>query len=263
MTTTYKGAYLPTVAGDIGAWGTNLNTQTLATFDADLGGIVSVSMASGDVTLDAAQSSNAILRLTGTLTANAQVTTLCKGFTLVDNVTTGAFDVTFANGVGTPVTVPRSQRCLIITDATNGPRLAAQSQSFPSGTVMLFVQTAAPTGWTKSTTHNDKALRIVSGTASSGGTAAFTTAFAARTILEANLPAHTHALTDPGHVHPYTFRTNTTYYGGQDNGPGAWHLDSTGNTGSATTGITLANTGSGTAMDFAVAYVDAILATKD
>jgi hypothetical protein len=41
---------------------------------------------------------------------------------------------------------------------------------------MLFAQTAAPTGWTKSTTHNDKALRVVSGTASSGGSTAFSTA---------------------------------------------------------------------------------------
>lgn len=48
---------------------------------------------------------------------------------------------------------------------------------FPTGTAMLFAQTTAPTGWTKSTTHNDKALRVVSGTASSGGSSAFTTAF--------------------------------------------------------------------------------------
>ena len=50
-------------------------------------------------------------------------------------------------------------------------------EAFPSGTLMLFQQTAAPTGWTKQTTHNDKALRVVSGTASSGGSSAFTTAF--------------------------------------------------------------------------------------
>jgi hypothetical protein len=52
----------------------------------------------------------------------------------------------------------------------------------PSGTVMLFVQTAAPTGWTKSVAHNDKALRVVSGTASSGGTVAFTTAFTSQAV---------------------------------------------------------------------------------
>jgi hypothetical protein len=46
---------------------------------------------------------------------------------------------------------------------------------------MLFQQTAAPTGWTKITTHNNKALRVVNGTASSGGTTGFTTVFASRT----------------------------------------------------------------------------------
>ena len=52
---------------------------------------------------------------------------------------------------------------------------------FASGTTMLFVQTASPTGWTKSTTHDNKALRVVSGTAGSGGSVAFTTAFASQT----------------------------------------------------------------------------------
>jgi hypothetical protein len=38
-----------------------------------------------------------------------------------------------------------------------------------SGTVMLFESTSAPTSWTKSTTHNNKALRVVNGTISTGG----------------------------------------------------------------------------------------------
>jgi hypothetical protein len=54
--------------------------------------------------------------------------------------------------------------------------------AFPSGTKMMFVQTAAPTGWTKDATHNNKALRVVSGTASTGGTVAFTTAFASQAV---------------------------------------------------------------------------------
>jgi len=57
----------------------------------------------------------------------------------------------------------------------------AASGGFDSGTLMLFQQTAAPTGWTKQTTHNNKALRVVSATASSGGSVAFTTAFASQT----------------------------------------------------------------------------------
>jgi len=38
----------------------------------------------------------------------------------------------------------------------------------PNGSVMVFFQSAAPTGWTKVTTQNDKTLRVVSG--NGGGT---------------------------------------------------------------------------------------------
>jgi len=50
---------------------------------------------------------------------------------------------------------------------------SAQLQGFAAGTVMLFKQTAAPTGWTKITSSDDAALRIVSGTVSTGGSVAF------------------------------------------------------------------------------------------
>ena len=52
----------------------------------------------------------------------------------------------------------------------------------PSGTAMLFQQTSAPTGWTKSTTHNDKALRVVNGTVGTGGTTAFSTAMGSPSV---------------------------------------------------------------------------------
>jgi len=52
---------------------------------------------------------------------------------------------------------------------------------FPSGTSMLFQQSAAPTGWTKQTTHNDKSLRLVSGSVGTGGSVAFSTAMATPT----------------------------------------------------------------------------------
>ena len=48
--------------------------------------------------------------------------------------------------------------------------------AFDSGTSMLFQQTNAPTGWTKQTTHNDKAVRIVTGSVGTGGSVAFSTA---------------------------------------------------------------------------------------
>lgn len=72
---------------------------------------------------------------------------------------------------------------------SNGPgfvpswsEVAAPVEAIPSGTTMLFYQAAAPTGWTKVTTHNDKSLRVVSGTGGgSGGSTAFTSVFTSRT----------------------------------------------------------------------------------
>jgi hypothetical protein len=62
------------------------------------------------------------------------------------------------------------------------PTFQAAGGGFASGTVMLFAQTAAPTGWTKNTTTGDNsALRVVTGTASTGGSVGFTTAFASQT----------------------------------------------------------------------------------
>jgi hypothetical protein len=63
---------------------------------------------------------------------------------------------------------------------------------------MLFFQAAAPVGWTKLTTHNDKALRVVSGTGGvAGGANAFSTVMAQtvvgnHTLTIAQLAAHNH-----------------------------------------------------------------------
>jgi hypothetical protein len=60
--------------------------------------------------------------------------------------------------------------------------VAAGGTVIPAGTVMLFAQTSAPTGFTKNTTTGDNsALRVTTGTASTGGSVAFSTAFASQT----------------------------------------------------------------------------------
>tara|TARA_R100000353_G_scaffold83280_1_gene62295 strand:- start:2542 stop:4164 length:1623 start_codon:yes stop_codon:yes gene_type:complete len=57
------------------------------------------------------------------------------------------------------------------------------AEPFPSGTKMLFQQTAAPTGWTKVTSGVDnRALRVVSGTVGSGGSNAFSNTLTSRGI---------------------------------------------------------------------------------
>ena len=140
------------------------------------------------------------------------------------------------------------------------------AEAFPAGTAMLFVQSTAPVGWTKSTVHNDKALRIVNGTASSGGTLAFSSAFASRTS-SGTVGNHTLTINQiPSHTHSYTeFRD----IGSILNGPIQYRTFN--NTGAGQGSSTTAATGGGLAhnhtysitTDFAVQYVDVIIATKD
>jgi hypothetical protein len=149
---------------------------------------------------------------------------------------------------------------------TNGP--------IPSGTKMLFYADSAPTGWTIFTTSiNDKALRVVSGSGAgggtggaTGGTTAFTSVFAARTIAANQLPNITLTVTDPGHTHTGGVGASTLSFaaGGANTTP-------TNNTsiGSAVTGISVAidNAARGSVaqqtIDFAVTYASVIIATKD
>jgi len=143
---------------------------------------------------------------------------------------------------------------------------------FPAGTAILFAQTAAPTGFTKSLTHNNKALRVVTGTASSGGTTAFTTVFTnqtptittsglstgATTLTTAQIPSHTHPVpisstsgcgfSPPRFTAVGSNNTNTT-------------SDAAGGGGSHDHTITGTATSSAVTLD--VQYVDVIIATKD
>lgn len=125
-----------------------------------------------------------------------------------------------------------------------------------------FQQTSAPTGWTKQTTHNNKALRIVSGTASTGGTVAFDTAFASKsvtgtiggtTLVEATTPAHTHSASN---VLSSTGIGTTSGATGVSGTVVTRTTDSFGGSGSHTHSFT------GTAINLDVQYVDIILAVK-
>lgn len=150
-----------------------------------------------------------------------------------------------------------------------------------AGSLMLFEQTASPTSWTKQTTHNNKALRVVTGTATPGGSTAFTSVFASRTpagsvsvsvsggsvgnttLTTPQIPSHTHTLgstqvpvdlpgTLPAGPVPYYDAAAPT---GSTGGDGAHSHPFT--VGSASGSFT------GTAMDFAVQYVDIIIASKN
>ena len=66
---------------------------------------------------------------------------------------------------------------------SDGTSLNSKYGIVPQNAVSIFYQSAAPTNWTKVTTHNNKTLRVVSGAGGgSGGTTQFTSVFPNSTI---------------------------------------------------------------------------------
>ena len=190
---------------------------------------------------------------------------------------------------------------------------------------VLFYNSSAPTGWTKVTTQNNKALRVVSGTGGvsggSGGT--FSAVFASRTpagtvsggtasvtvsgttgstaLSVAQIPTHLHGLgnhshgvNDPGHSHGYdrTTQGQDTRSGGDikyinadraetdTRGTGISIQGASGPTGDGSnyglagqghshsfsgsgSGSVSGASFSGSALDFAVQYIDVIIASKN
>lgn len=158
----------------------------------------------------------------------------------------------------------------------------------PTGTRMIFEQsTIAPLSWTKLTTHNNKALRVVAGTATPGGSTEFSSVFGSRpvtgsisvsvsggsvgntTLSTPQIPNHTHpngtagtqGVTEdfaPRGEFPLANRTVATFgTTGGVNGPSGGAHSHPFSVGSASGSF------SGNALDFAVAYVDVIIAAKN
>ena len=171
-------------------------------------------------------------------------------------------------------------------------------EAFPSGTSMLFQQTSAPTGWTKQTTHNDKALRIVTGSVGTGGSVAFSTALGSGATVAggavsgspdasslsvsisgniANTTLSTSQIPSHSHTRPMSFNYGSTYLPVGSTGGNYNNNYSTGNTGgggSHNHGHNLSGSMSGSigAGNLAVGastavinvnYVDFIIANKD
>jgi len=246
-------------------------------------------------------------------TPSAATLTNATGLPIVAG-TTGTLSV--ARG-GTGVTTSTGSGNTVLSASptlTGTPLISANKiDAFPSGTRILFQQTAAPTGWTKDISQDDKALRVVSGTASSGGTTSFTNVFTSRTpsgsissttstgsvgstvstgsigattvtgtvgdttLAESQIPSHTHGIavgsnlsgggnnriSGPGTVQSSTATGGSGSHTHSFSGGSHSHslsMDAHGHT------LTMNSHGhsfTGSAMDFAVQYVDVIIAQKD
>ena len=191
-------------------------------------------------------------------------------------LTVGTSSLTFDGNtdtvrIGTGVTIQSGIVSATSYFASNSRRVI----SLNPGIKTLFFEATAPTGWTKLTSHDNKALRVVSGTGGgSGGSVGFTTAFTSRTpsgsVAVSNAAVTLTTTEIPAHSHPVTVSgaDDNNHTG---NGPTAANSDApqnatnntsnTGGGGSHTHNNTASFTG--TAMDFAVQYVDMILCSVD
>lgn len=156
----------------------------------------------------------------------------------------------------------------------------------PSGTIMVFYQAAAPSGWTQVVTQNDKALRVVSAAGGgSGGAAAISTGHS-HTVNSHTHDLGNHTHTTPNHTHTLAVSSaigngiTTIPVATTDASPAgdllaqtttagtAMHriTATTSSGGSGTSGAPSSNTSGGTApgTDTSImAYVDVIICSKN
>jgi microcystin-dependent protein len=128
---------------------------------------------------------------------------------------------------------------------------------------MMFVQPAAPVGWTRVTSFDDALLRIVGSAApGSGGSNGFVatfnaqTATASYTLLIADIPSHSHTLNPASGHRIFDFDTSPDHGTSGSNAAGLFQLSgvptsSIGGGGPHSHGITTA-----------IKYVDALIARK-
>lgn len=213
--TSLKGYSVQASGTNAGTWGAgnpgnDLNTGVMGIMDLNMAGVLTLNLASSSATLSATDVQNCMIRCTGVLTGNRTISasggvTTFNGFYCFENVTTGSFSVTVTTGTGS-VALPQSRRGILFLDGTNAPRIIAIAGStsadpIPVGTVMLFYQNAAPSGWTISSALNDYAIKIVSSAGGvTSGSVNYSTLFGrtatdSTTLTTNQIPSHTHGIT--------------------------------------------------------------------
>ena len=145
-TTIYKGYSVPTTGTESGTWGTDLNTNTFAVIDTNLGGITTITVSNVNVTLTATQAQNMIIRIVGALTGSLIVVIPAVGLFAVQNATTGAAPIYVGGSAGSMQFLPQGMSTMVEIDSVNGASIAGQRTS-TVGMVAPFVGQTVPSGW--------------------------------------------------------------------------------------------------------------------
>lgn len=269
-------------AGDqSGNWGNTTNNNLGSLLEQAITGVGNITMLDATTTLTTGtgivdQARNAVLVLSGTLTANQNliVPTVNK-FYAVRNATTGGFSIVVKTSAGSGVTLANGLTQLMYCDGTNvvlasppmnavtgdlavaGNIFSNGSPVMPTGAMLEYGGATAPTGWLLcngaavsrttyaalyavlgdtygagdgSTTFNvpDRRDRVGVGAGSTyargatgGATTSTTSADGAHNhtgstdghaLTTAQMPSHTHGVSDPGHSHVVS--PNVLQFGG-------------------------------------------------
>jgi len=178
----------------------------------------------------------------------------------------------YVDAVGFTVAPSTSGNVLTSNGTSWTSATPAVQTPIPAGSVMLFYQSAAPTGWTQVTSLNDYDLRLVSGTGgTTGGTTAYSTVFAnqtvsttvsvsgttaATTLSTAQIPSHTHTIPIGG----YGVSFQTVYDGG---GSASTSTGAEGGGGSHTHTFSGSGSGTSSAITLNVRYANIIICSKN
>lgn len=131
-TTVNVGLIVPNTGDLAGTWGSAALNPDFVALDGYFGGVQAISASSTNIVLTSptgftptpgggpTQSQNAVLRFTGALTANVQVTLPVPGFYIVENLTTGNFVLSFrAIGAGQVIALDQGEVQHVYNDGTN------------------------------------------------------------------------------------------------------------------------------------------------
>lgn len=214
------------------------------TFDGDL------AVNGGDITTSSS-SLNIASTLTASQTINIATGVTTSGNTKTINIATGGdtgstTNVNVGSASGGTLAVLKNATVagtLAVTGVISGPG------TIPIGGIIMWNGSSIPTGWQLCDGSNGTPdLRnqfVIGGNAYS--TSAWRESITGSSTStggskDAIVVSHTHAITDPGHTHTYTYRGATFPQSGDSTQ--CWANTSSQNTGSAYTGITINNAGS-------------------
>lgn len=276
-TTTNKILAQPTRGSDSGTWDTPVNGN-MGIIDASFGGVTALTLSNSNVALSTAQAQNAFLVLSGTLSANVTITFpggIGSFFFVQHNAltTTSSFVVSLVSTASGSVTIglPPGEFSHVGLNGTTGPALMSLPHvgtywQFGGSAVPAWVSACTTPPWLNCTggtfssatypqlatylngntlpdTRGSAFFTLDQGTGRNSGTFLAQGGNANMTLSAANLPAHNHPVSDPGHIHTWTGWTTgqVNANGGGNAGAGGSNPAQVNNTSNATTGLTVSN----------------------